>query len=132
MKTFNRIPALVLALTMGTGAVTAPIAASADGRGDRTAAIGLGAAAAALLMTQHNKTPGLIAAGAALYELNQSQRDDCNRPGWDGDHTAFVRTGYGDRDHDYRNGDRDRRDNDRRDNDRRDGGQRNDARHDRR
>lgn len=75
----------------------APSMASASEDGRRNTAIGLGVAAAGLLLTQRNKIPGIIAGVAALAAASQIGHD---RHRWD------RRDGYYDnyRDRDYRYG----------------------------
>jgi len=63
-----------LSLTAFLGLMAAPIVASASEEGHKNTAIGLGAASAALLLTQKNKLPGILAAGGAAYAYGQSQR----------------------------------------------------------
>ncbi|HLJ53723.1 MAG TPA: hypothetical protein VKT77_01725 [Chthonomonadaceae bacterium] len=97
MKRIQTLGAIGLTLAMGATCLSAPITASASEEGKRNTAYALGAAAAALLLTQHNKAPGLIAAGGAAVAFGQLGHD----------------RDYGDRDYrdrDYRDGDRDYRD----------------------
>ena len=65
----------VLAAVALVGATVAPIAANASEEGKRNTTIGLSAAAAALLLTQKNKLPGVVAAGGAAYAYSQYQND---------------------------------------------------------
>lgn len=48
-----------------------PMAARASEEGRRNTTLGLGTAAAALLLTQKNKLPGLLVAGGAVYAYGQ-------------------------------------------------------------
>ncbi len=73
--TNNRFAALTLAVTMGAGFVTMPFAAHASEEGRRNTALGLGVAAAALLLTQKNKAPGLIVGAGALVAATQIGSD---------------------------------------------------------
>lgn len=126
MKRVNSIAAIALTGLVGFSTLSAPIAASASEEGQRNTAIGLGALAAGLLLTQHNKLPGLLAAGGAAYAFSQIHNDGDGRYRSD-----FRRTDF----NDYRNrpndsfqfdGNRDHRDNrdkggrDRQDNNRND------------
>jgi hypothetical protein len=94
MRTTHRLTAGVLAAFLGTGLIAAPLAASADGRDNRNAAIALGALSAGLLLTQHNKTPGIIAGVGALIAASQSgDRRDCNDYGYNGGGYVTVYNG---------------------------------------
>ncbi|HLV81990.1 MAG TPA: hypothetical protein VKT32_17000 [Chthonomonadaceae bacterium] len=118
MKRAHRITTLTLAAAIGASVLFAPVAARADANSDRNAAIGLGALAAGLLLTQKNKLPGLLAAGGALYEYSRYQRDRQNcypngdRYGYYGDngYSGYNDNGYGrdnwSRDHRDNNGNR--------------------------
>ena len=79
MKYTNRFAALTLAATMGAGFVTMPFAAHASEEGKRNTAIGLGVAAAALLLTQRNKAPGAIVAAGAVIAATQIDTHDHDR-----------------------------------------------------
>ncbi len=79
MKTTTRFAALTLSLTLGTGIVTLPLAARASEEGKRNTALALGATAAALLLTQKNKLPGVVAAGAAVIAVSQLGHDRRDR-----------------------------------------------------
>lgn len=111
MKRLHTWTAVAITGIVGFSAISAPIAAQASEEGKRNTAIGLGAVAAALLLTQKNKTPGLIAAGGALLAASQLGRDrrDCDDDRRFNDH-RFDRDNRFDRDH---HDDHDRRDNDR-------------------
>ena len=73
MKLTYRLTAAALALTIGAGVLATPIAASASEEGRRNTMLGLGAAAAALLLTQKNKVPGIIAGAGAVYAYKRYQ-----------------------------------------------------------
>ena len=73
MNRVNRLTAWGLALTLGAGIVATPIAARASEEGQRNTALGLSAAAAALLLTQKNKLPGIIAGAGAAYAWKKNQ-----------------------------------------------------------
>lgn len=75
MRQAPRFTGLILAALVGFSGVAAPIAVQASEEGKRNTTYGLGAAAAALLLTQKNKLPGLLAAGGAVYAYSQYQRD---------------------------------------------------------
>ncbi len=75
MKYTNRFAALTLAVTMGTGFVALPMGARASEEGRRNTALGLGVAAAALLLTQKNKAPGIIVGAGALVAATQIGSD---------------------------------------------------------
>lgn len=79
MKTTTRFAALTLSLTLGTGIATLPLAARASEEGKRNTALALGATAAALLLTQKNKLPGIVAAGAAVVAVTQLGHDRRDR-----------------------------------------------------
>jgi hypothetical protein len=64
-----------MAAVMTLGGAIAPIAAQASEEGKRNTTYALGAAAAALLLTQKNKLPGLLAAGGTVYAYSQYQND---------------------------------------------------------
>jgi len=125
MKRAQTITAIALTAVLGVGAISAPIAASANEQSDRNTALGLGVLAAGLLLTQHNKLPGILAAGGAAYEYSQYQKDVQSRHGWDqggyaydygnrpqrpgdrygqpGDHNSFQDKGHNDRQDNNRN-----------------------------
>ena len=107
MKITRRITAAALTAVMGAGLLLTPAMARASEEGRRNTALGLGAVAAALLLTQRNKLPGIIAGvgAAAAYK----RYDDSIR-----DRHRYERYGY----YDYRD-DRNRR-NDRYDRNNRD------------
>lgn len=148
MKTMNRLTAGALAIALGASILTVPVAARASEEGRRNTALGLGAAAAALLLTQKNKLPGIIAGAGAAYAYSRyndaindrhkredywygrNGRDRYDRNDrYDSYDRGDYRDRYDNRDNRY---DRDRRDNryyDRRDNRHNDD---NDYRHDRR
>ena len=100
MKTTNKITAGLLALTITAGTLIAPVAANASEEGKRNTAIGIGALAVGLLLTQKNKLPGIVAAGGAAYAYSQYDASVRNRHRRENDDY-------------YRGGDRDYRDNDR-------------------
>lgn len=75
MQSKNQFVAAALAAAFLGTLIATPIAAVASEEGHRNTALGLGAAAAALLLTQKNKLPGILAAGGAVYAYSQSQRD---------------------------------------------------------
>ena len=66
--------AAIAALTafMGTSLLT-PLAARASEEGKRNTTLGLGAASAALLLTQKNKLPGALLGAGAIYSGVQYQ-----------------------------------------------------------
>jgi hypothetical protein len=75
MKFTYRLTALALAASLGVSILSVPVAARASEEGKRNTAIGLGAAAAALLLTQKDKLPGLLAAGGAAYAYSKYNDD---------------------------------------------------------
>ena len=77
---------------MAASIILAPIAASASEEGKRNTTIGLGAAAAALLITQKNKLPGALVGAGAVYSYTQYERDINNRH--KRERRAAYRTGY--------------------------------------
>lgn len=99
MNRLHNFTAIALTGLVSLSALSAPIAASASEEGKRNTALGLGAAALGLLLTQHNKLSGLIAAGGAAYAYSQYNNDI-------GARHRRARYGYYDRpqNNDYRNG----------------------------
>ncbi|HZT41933.1 MAG TPA: hypothetical protein VFA07_07075 [Chthonomonadaceae bacterium] len=75
MQRKNRFIAAALATAFLGSTLALPLAASASEDGHRNTAIGLGALAAGLLLTQRNKLPGILAAGGAAYAYSQYERD---------------------------------------------------------
>jgi hypothetical protein len=72
MSIRHRFVACGLAAVMGIGIVAVPTTARASEEGHKNTAMALGAAAAALLLTQKNKTAGIIAgAGAIIAAKNR-------------------------------------------------------------
>lgn len=71
----HRRTAGLLTATFVAGVVAAPLAASASEEGRKNTALGLGALAAGLLLTQKNKLPGIVAAGAAAYAYKRYDDD---------------------------------------------------------
>jgi len=91
MKLSHELTAAAIAITMGAGLMFSPISAQASEEGRKNTAIALGATALALLATQHNKLPGIVAAvGAGIAYKNYQDRVD-TRHRWE-------RNGY----YDYR------------------------------
>ena len=70
----NKSFAAVAALTtfLGTSMLT-PLTAKASEEGKRNTTLGLGAGAAALLLTQKNKLPGALVGAGAIYSGIQYQ-----------------------------------------------------------
>ena len=60
------VPAMI-GLIFTVSVLVFPIRVEASEEGRRNTALGLGAAAAYLLLTKRDKVPGLVAAGAAAY-----------------------------------------------------------------
>jgi len=111
MKVTHRFTAAALTAVLGAGILAAPLAAQASEEGRKNTAIGLGAAAAYLLLTQKDKVPGLIAgAGAAYaykkYDDARKDRQDRDRYGYYGRNDRYDsrydrnRDLYHDRDND--------------------------------
>ncbi len=123
MKLSHKLTAAAIAITMGAGLLSTPVAARASEEGRRNTAIGLGAAALALLLTQHNKLPGIAVGVGAAYAATRIG----SRHRWDRDRYIDNRYDRYDRDRDYR--DRDDRDRYNRDNYRNDSHDRNDNRY---
>lgn len=71
----TRLYSAVCAAVIAASALIVPIGARASEEGKKNTALGLGAAAAALLLTQKNKLPGLLAAGGTAYAYGQYQND---------------------------------------------------------
>ena len=89
MRLNHRFTAAALTAVFGAGILSAPAIAGASEEGRKNTAIGLGAAAAYLLLTQKDKVPGLIAgAGAAYaykkYDDAKKDRQDRERYGYYG------------------------------------------------
>lgn len=72
MRLTQRYSAAALALVMGSAAMIAPTSAKADRKHNNDAAIALGAVSLALLATQRNKTPGIIAGTITATEGNRT------------------------------------------------------------
>ena len=100
MKTTNKITAGLLALTITAGTLIAPVTANASEEGKRNTAIGIGALALGLLLTQKNKLPGIVAAGGAAYAYSQYDASVRNRHRRE-DNGYYYRNDN----HDYRNQD---------------------------
>jgi hypothetical protein len=101
MQLTHRLTAAAVTLIVSASALLLPLSARASEEGRRNTALGLGAAAAYLLLTQKNKTAGIVAGLGAAYaykRYNDSVRD---RHRWDR---------YGYYDYDYRHDHRDRYD----------------------
>jgi hypothetical protein len=88
----HRVIAAVLATAFIGSTLAAPIAVKASEEGRRNTALGLGAAAAALLFTQKNKLPGALAGAGAVYAYSQYQKDINNRH--KRERAAAYHTGY--------------------------------------
>ena len=67
MRRVHRLTAGAVSIVMCASILALPVAASASEEGRRNTMLGLGAAAAALLLTQKNKLPGIIAGAGAAY-----------------------------------------------------------------
>ena len=75
MQRNTRFTAVALvAAFMGT-TLMAPLAASASEEGKRNTTYALGAASLALLLTQKNKLPGILAGAGAVYAYSELQKD---------------------------------------------------------
>ncbi len=91
---------LAMGLTMAVAipGVVAPTAAMAGERGDRNTTYALGAAAAYLLLSQHNKVPGLLTGLGAVYSYSRWQHDINLRHRFEryyyGYHPYYGRYGY--------------------------------------
>jgi hypothetical protein len=83
MKRVHSISVIALTAVVGLSAISAPMMASANEQGDRNTALGLGVLAAGLLLTQHNKLPGLLAAGGAAYAYSRYNSDVQARHRWE-------------------------------------------------
>ena len=92
------VPAMI-GLIFTVSVLVFPIRVEASEEGRRNTALGLGAAAAYLLLTKRDKVPGLVAAGAAAYAYKRY--DDAFRERKDRERYWGYR--YGD-DRYYRNG----------------------------
>lgn len=79
MKRLHSLSAVALTGIVGFSALIAPMAASASEQGKKNTALGLGALAAGLLLTQKNKLTGVLAAGGAAYAYSQYDKDVKNR-----------------------------------------------------
>ena len=67
MNSRTRLSFAALASVFAVSILVLPVSARASEEGRRNTALGLGAAAAYLLLTKRDKVPGLVAAGAAAY-----------------------------------------------------------------
>jgi len=92
MNRLHNITAIALTGIVGFSAVSAPIVAAASETGKKNTTIALGAAALGLLLTQHNKLPGILAAGGAAYAYSQYNKDVRNRHR--NDRYGYNRNGY--------------------------------------
>jgi len=104
MKLTQRLTAGALTLVMGAGLFTLPMTARASEQGRRNTALGLGAAAAALLLTQKNKTAGIAAAVGAVVALgryNESVEHRRDRYGRYDSYDRYDRNSRYDRDSRY-------------------------------
>lgn len=70
-----RSTAFAISMSLFTAIVIAPIAVQASEEGKRNTTLGLSAIAAALLLTQKNKVPGIIAAAGAAYSYKTLNDD---------------------------------------------------------
>lgn len=110
MKRTTRVTALAITTTLGVS-LLAPLAAQASEEGKRNTTLGLAAAAAALLLTQKNKLPGVVAAAGAAYAYTQYDASVRNRHrrernyGYDDYRYRRGDNGYRSGDYGYRNGD---------------------------
>ena len=75
MKQPSRIFALFAFPAITLSIALAPFAAYASEEGKRNTTIALGAASAALLLTQKNKLPGALVGAGAIYSYTQLDRD---------------------------------------------------------
>jgi hypothetical protein len=94
MKVTHRFAAAALTLAFGVGILGAPVAANASEEGRKNTAIGLGAAAAYLLLTQKDKVPGIIAGAGAAYaykKYDDAKRDRQDRDRWYGRYDRYDR-----------------------------------------
>ena len=74
MNIKQRLTAVALAVSMGASAFILPLSAQASEEGKRNTTYALGAAAA-LLLTQKNKLPGIVAAAGAGYAYTKYNDD---------------------------------------------------------
>jgi hypothetical protein len=79
MKRLHSLTAIAFTGLVGFTSLCAPMAAVASEQGKKNTALGLGAAALGLLLTQKNKLTGLVAAGGAAYAYSQYDKDVKNR-----------------------------------------------------
>jgi hypothetical protein len=107
MKRIHSIAAIALTGLIGLSTISAPIAANASEEGERNTAYALGAAAVGLLLTQHNKLPGIVAAGGAAYAYNRYNNDIQARHREDQGGYTYDRRDH-DRNDGFRNGNDDR------------------------
>ncbi len=75
MKQPSKIFALLAFPAITLSIALAPFAAYASEEGKRNTTIALGAASAALLLTQKNKLPGALVGAGAVYSYTQLDRD---------------------------------------------------------
>ena len=92
MQRYTRFLAAASVAAFIASALAAPLAAFASEEGKRNTTYGLGAAAAALLLTQKNKLPGIVAAGGTAYAYSQYQHDIDKRHSRE--RSAAYRHGY--------------------------------------
>ena len=70
-----RFISLITLPAIAASIVLAPFAAYASEEGKRNTTIALGAASAALLLTQKNKLPGALVGAGAVYSYTQYEKD---------------------------------------------------------
>ena len=92
MKRNTRFMAAALLVAFMGTTLIAPLAARASEEGKRNTTYALGALSAALLLTQKNKLPGLLAAGGAVYAYSELQKDINRRH--ERERVQSYRTGY--------------------------------------
>ncbi|MCL5283460.1 MAG: hypothetical protein M1330_01925 [Armatimonadetes bacterium] len=98
MRIKQGLMAMGLTMAIAIPGVVAPTAAMAGENGDRNTTYALGAAAAYLLLSQHNKVPGMLLGLGAAYSYSRWQHDINLRHRFEsyyyGYHPYYRRYGY--------------------------------------
>jgi hypothetical protein len=93
MRLKNRFSAAALAFVLGGAAMMAPSAAQASRNDRKNVALALGVTSLALLATQRDKTPGIIAGlGAAVAYSSYANDRDCDRDRYRYDYNRYDYT----------------------------------------
>lgn len=91
MRSRQRFVVVAVLVAFLAGVLLAPLAGLANEKGKRNTAIGLGGASVLMLLTQHNKLPGIVVGGGAVYAYSQYEREHQRNK-----RRAAYRRGYSD------------------------------------